>query len=329
MIMTGQDRNRKRAMKTCFITQPVHPDAIRFLESNDIAVRYASAPDMSAVIAEIGAADAVITRDLGFSEAALEAAPCLRIVACHGSGTNRIAVQAASRRGIFVTRTPDANSRSVAELTIGLMLDAARHIRDFDCAVRAGNWAMRYVATGTELHGKILGLAGFGAIARHVAAIARQGLGMKVMAWSPSVPPALFQENDVAGVPDMDELLRRSDVVSLHRPASRSGQPLIDGRALGLMKSGAILINTSRGNAVDTLALADALRSGALGAAALDVLPEEPPFPEEPALAAPRLVLTPHIGAATNEALRRMAMLCAHQVLDGLTGRQPAHIVSE
>ncbi|GBQ88855.1 D-3-phosphoglycerate dehydrogenase [Acetobacter nitrogenifigens DSM 23921 = NBRC 105050] len=314
-------------MPTCFITQPIAEKAVDFLRSQEIEVRFASSMTMDAVIAEVGSSEALITRDLGFSAEALAAAPALRVVACHGSGTNRIAVAAAKARGVTVTRAPGTNSRSVAELTIGLMLAVARRIGEADQAVRANDWAFRYRAGGMELYGKTLGLVGFGAIAREVARIAANGFGMKVLAWSPSVPAEVFAEHGVTPASDMPALLNASDVISLHRPAERPGDasPVITEETTGFLRPGSILLNSSRGAAVDHQALLSAIASGRLAGAGLDVLQQEPPRSDDPLLQCERIVFSPHIGAATEEALLRTAMMCAHQVIDVFSGRIPPH----
>ncbi len=312
-------------MSLCFITQKIHPDAVTCMNEAGIRTRYATVPTMEAVVREIGDADAVITRDLGFSEEALKAAPNLKIISCHGSGTNRIAKVAAAGRGVLVTNAPNTNSRSVAEMAIGLLLAVVRRICEADRAVREGNWEFRYTGNGTELHTRTLGLVGFGAIARHVAQIAGQGLGMRIMAWSPSVPTEVFEAAGVVRAESLDDLLGASDVLSLHRPAQGTGRPTIDAQALSRLKRGAILINTSRGGEVDGPALAKALETGHLGGAGLDVMLSEPPLADDPLLRAPNVVLTPHIGATTEQALRRMAMMCAGQVQDALAGRVPPH----
>lgn len=312
-------------MSVCFIAQKIHSDAVTYLNEAGIKTCYATLPTMETLIREIGDADAVITRDLGFSEEALKAAPNLKIISCHGSGTNRIAKAAAAERGVLVTNAPNTNSRSVAEMTIGLLLAVVRGLCEADRAVREGNWEFRYTGRGMELHTRTLGLVGFGAIARHVAQIAGQGLGMRVMAWSPSVPADVFEAAGVIRADSLDDLLVASDVLSLHRPAQGSGHPTIDVSALSRMKQGAILINTSRGGEVDGPALAKALKTGHLGGAGLDVMSPEPPLADDPLLHAPNVVLTPHIGATTEQALRRMAMLCASQVQDALAGRVPLH----
>ncbi|MFT8674679.1 MAG: hydroxyacid dehydrogenase [Acetobacter sp.] len=314
-------------MTRCFITQPIHADAISFLRANGITPEYASHPDMDAVAAEVGDAQAVITRDLGFSAQALARAPALRVVAYHGSGVNRVAITEAAARGIVVTRTPDMNSRSVAEMAVGMMLAVARRLVPADRAVREGDWAFRYTARGVELHGKTLALVGFGAIARHLADIAGRGLGMRVVAWSPSVPDDVFARHGVLRRTEIRAMLAEADFVSLHRPSNARDPFVMDTDGFAALRPGAVLVNTSRGAAIDRSALMSALESGRLAGAALDVLPQEPPAPTEPLLHAPNLLLAPHLGAATDEALRRMAMMCAEQVLDVLAGREPPHIV--
>ncbi|WP_342629913.1 NAD(P)-dependent oxidoreductase [Nguyenibacter vanlangensis] len=310
-------------MLCCFVTQPIDDHAVAFLREHGVAVRFASRATMECVAAEIGDAQAVITRDLGLDGAAIRSASALRIIASHGAGTNNIAIAEARARGIVVTRTPGANSRSVAELTIGLMLAAARRLCDADRAVRAGHWDFRYDSGGVELHGRTLGLVGFGAVARHVAWIAGHGFGMTVHAWSPSVPDCVFADHDVRRAPDLPSLAGASDILSLHRPSDPGQPPIFDAGLAQVLRPGTILVNTSRGSAIDSRTLLAALADGRVGAAGLDVLPQEPPSAHEPLLASDRVALSPHIGGATAEALRRTAMTCARQVLDVLSGRAP------
>lgn len=311
----------------CFITQPVHEAAIAFLNSHGIATRFASRPDMQTVTKEIGTADAVITRDLGLDRQAILAAPNLKIISCHGAGTNKIDASTAHEQGILVTNTPGANSQSVAELTVGLMLASARSICEANQAVRRGDWNFRYSVQGMELHGKTLGLIGFGAIAQKVATIASKGLGMRCMAWSPSMPATFFSEHDVEQVQDLESLLRNADVVSIHRSGKITDKPIIDASTLACVRSNAILINVGRGFAVNSTDLAQALELGQLHGAALDVFQQEPTSLDAPLLKSTSLIVTPHLGGSTQEALQRLALICAHQVRDVLTGKKPDHIV--
>jgi D-3-phosphoglycerate dehydrogenase / 2-oxoglutarate reductase len=315
-------------MTTCFIVQPIHADGIACLRDAGIAVRFASATDMTLVAAEIGDAVAVITRDAGLDARAMAAAPGLRIVAGHGVGTNRIDLPQAERRGIMVVNTPDTNIRSVAEYTIGLMFAVARRITEADRAVRTGDWGFRYQGRMVELHGMSLGLVGFGQIARLVASMARAALDMKVVVWSPSVPDDIIRMAGARRADTLHDLLAMSDVVSVHRPLRPDTVNTIDDAALRAIRPGAMLINTGRGGLVDIQALDRALRDGRVRGAALDVFANEPPAPDDPVMAMPRVVLSPHIAGATEDAMRATAVLCATQIIDGLNGRTPAHPVA-
>lgn len=314
-------------MRHCFVTQPIHPDGVARLERAGIGVRFASAADMATVGREIGDAVAVITRDLGIDAAAIRAAPRLRLIACHGVGTNRIDLAQAARCGVVVTNTPGTNVQSVAEHAIGLMLALARRVTEADRAVRAGDWGFRYASGFAELRGRRLGLAGFGAIAQAVARIAEAGFGMEVAVWSPRTPAALVEAASVRPSGSLRELLATSDVVSLHRPLRDDAVHMIDDEALAAIRRGALLINTGRGGLVDIAALRRALEDGRVAAAALDVFANEPPAADDPVMRLPRTILTPHLGGATQDALRATALLCADQVIAALSGATPMHIV--
>ncbi|MBB2203041.1 hydroxyacid dehydrogenase [Gluconacetobacter tumulisoli] len=314
-------------MTGCFIVQPIHPDGVARLEAAGIPVRFASSPAMNVVAREIGSACAVITRDAGMDAHAIAAAGALRIIASHGAGVNRIDFDQARARSVIVTNTPGTNARSVAEYTIGLMLALARRIPEADSAVRDGNWDFRYSPEMVQLHGRCLGLVGFGAIAQQVARIARDGFGMHVAAWSPGAPDALLAQYPVTRASSLHALLAASDVVSLHRPLRPDTQGMIDDAALHAIKPGALLINTGRGALVDNDALRRALEDRRVMAAALDVFTTEPPAQDDPVRTMPRTLLTPHIGGTTEEALSATACQCAEQVIDCLAGRTPAHIV--
>jgi D-3-phosphoglycerate dehydrogenase / 2-oxoglutarate reductase len=233
----------------------------------------------------------------------LEAGP-LRVVVKYGSGMDNIDVDAARALGVQVNSTPGTNARSVAELAIALLLTLARNVALHDRGVRAGSWRR---ATGMELAGKQLGIVGYGAIGRQVARIA-QGLDMNVVAHDPFV-----EEADVPLVP-LDELYAASDAVSLHLPLTDETRGLVGDRELAAMKSTAFLINTARGGLVDESALADALRSGRLAGAALDGFEMEP-LGDSPLLQLDNVVLSPHAGASTYDAVLRTAAQAVDQLL--------------
>jgi D-3-phosphoglycerate dehydrogenase len=239
------------------------------------------------------------------SAAVLDAGP-LRVVVKYGGGLDNVDLDAASARGVTVTATPTANARSVAELTIALLLALARHVVVHDRVVRAGSWSRR---VGIELDGKQLGLVGYGAIGRTVGHLAR-GLGMTVVAHDPAVADA-----DVELLA-LDELLESSHAVSLHLPLDERTRGLIGARELALMRRDALLVNTSRGGLVDEVALAEVLRSGRLQGAAFDVFAEEPVPPESPLLALDSFVASPHAGAATGDAARRASLQAVDLLLE-------------
>jgi D-3-phosphoglycerate dehydrogenase len=237
----------------------------------------------------------------------LEAGP-LRVVVKYGSGMDNVDVAAAERRGVRVSSTPGANARSVAELAVALLLALARNVATHDRGVRQGSWKRR---TGVELVGKRLGIVGYGAIGREVAEIARGGVGMEVVAHDP-----LVAEAAVPLLP-LDEVLATSDALSLHLPLTDETRGLIGASELAAMKPTAFLVNTARGGLVDEVALADALQSGQLAGAALDGFEEEP-LGVSPLRALDNVVLSPHAGAATREAVLRTASRAVDQLLRDL-----------
>jgi phosphoglycerate dehydrogenase-like enzyme len=236
----------------------------------------------------------------------LEAGP-LRVVVKFGTGTDNIDLAAAGELGVKVSSTPSANALSVAELTVGLLLALARHIALHDRLARARSWERR---SGIELAGKRIGIVGYGAVGREVARIAGS-LGMDVVAHDP-----FLQEADVELV-DLGTLLGTADAISLHVPLSESTRDLIDAEALERMRPGTLLVNTARGGIVDEQALAEALRSGRLAGAAVDVFAEEPPW-DSPLVGLDNVVLSPHAGAATAEAARRAGLQAVEQLLRDL-----------
>jgi glyoxylate reductase len=257
-------------------------------------------------------------------EALLERAPKLRVVANCAVGVDNIDLGAATAAGIAVTNTPDVLTEATAELAFALMLAAARRIGEGERLVRSGTWqgwALDQLL-GTQLHGKTLGIIGFGRIGQAMARRAL-GFGMTVIYASPhDGPPELGRRVPV------DELFRAADVISLHCPLTAETAHVVDARRLALAKPGAILVNTARGGCVDETALIDALATGKLAGAGLDVYASEPKI--DPRLvASPRLVLAPHIGSATTETRTAMAQLCADAVIAVLSGRRPPNVVNE
>ncbi|MDR7587822.1 MAG: hydroxyacid dehydrogenase [Armatimonadota bacterium] len=305
------------------LTEPIHPDGLALLQqSADVTVL--PAPEPEAVRAALADADAVVVRLVRLRAEEIDAAPRLRVIGRHGVGVDNVDLAAATRRRIPVVYTPGANAVSVAEHTLALLLAVARRLVDLDRAVREGRWQARDEIWGIELAGRTAGVVGVGAVGREVARRCR-ALGMRVLGYDPYVAE---MPEGVERAESLDDLLRQCDVVSLHVPLRPDTRHLIGRRELAILRPGSVLINTSRGAVVDEGALAEALADGRLAGAGLDVFGTEPPPPDHPLLRAPRAVLTPHAASHTGEALRRMAVAVAEQVLDALAGRRPPYVAN-
>lgn len=252
----------------------------------------------------------------------LAALPHLRLIAISGTGTDNVDLEAATREGVAVANTPGANARSVAEHTLALLLAVARRIPISDRETHAGHWRHH---PGLELEGKTLGVVGLGAIGSRVARMAA-ALDMRVLAWS------IHQNAERARacgaeLVELDTLLRRSDVVTLHLRATPQARGIIGARELALMRSGSILINTARAALVDQQALLAALRAGQLMGAGLDVHDPEPLPAGSPFFDLETAVLTPHVGWVTHEASERLIQIPIDIVLAYLAG-EPRSIVN-
>jgi phosphoglycerate dehydrogenase-like enzyme len=257
--------------------------------------------------------------------AAIAEAPRLRLIQKIGVGVNAIDLDAARARGIAVCNLPGTNTQAVAELTLLLMLGALRQVARFDAAVRAGRgWSLDpSVQDGLgELGGRTVGLVGCGAVPRALAPVL-SALGCRIIYTSRTRKP------DAPGEwRSLDALLAESDIVSLHVPLMAETKSLIDAAAIARMRAGAVLVNTARGGLVDQVALTEALRSGRLRAAGLDVLASEPPDPSDDLLRVPNVVLTPHIGWLTTDTFDRSLALAAENCRRLATGDSLLHRVT-
>jgi len=243
----------------------------------------------------------------------IEAGKKLKAIGRAGAGLDNIDVETAEKRGITVLNTPEAPAEAVAELTIGLMISLARSIPLADQAMKRGEWIKKNL-TGWELSGKTLGVVGLGNIGERVARIAKS-MGMKILITKRTPPkPELLRELEGEFVP-LPELLQRSDVITIHVPFTPQTHHMIGAKKLQLMKDGAFLINTSRGAIVDEKALLEALQSGKLGGAALDVYETEPPT-DLTLIRLPNVVCTCHIGAQTEEGQRTASILIAEKIIN-------------
>jgi len=306
----GRGDPRLRAELEASVGEVIYNSTGRPLTSPEVA---ALLPGCDGYIAGLDTIDA----------AALAAADRLKVIARYGAGVDNVDLEAARRKGIVVTNTPGANAASVAELTIGLMLALLRSIPCAHERTRAGEWPR---LEGLSLEGRTVGLLGLGAVGKQVAR-RLQGFDCTVLAHDPQPDEAFAREHGVA-LCSRDELIAASDLLSLHLPLLPATKGLVDAAFLSRMKRGACLINTARGDLVDEEALAAALRAGHLRGAALDTFAQEPPNRDNPLLALPQVIVTPHMGAHSDSAMRAMGWAALRECLAVLRGEEPRHRVA-
>lgn len=275
---------------------------------------YMSAPEMEKLI-EAEQPDAIIVRTGKLTKAMILASKNLKVIAKHGVGFDTIDIQAAAEQQIPVTIAVGANAQSVAEHAFALMFSVARQVSWLDARVREGHWD-KSSANGIELYGKTLGLVGLGAIGQVLMELVAP-LKMKVKVYDPYLKQ-LPQLDHVEMEPDFNQLLKTSDVISLHCPLTSENQGLFSYAQFEQMKPHSILINTARGGLVDPEALMDALHTQKIAGAGLDTFVQEPPAANNPLWSLPNLVATPHVGANTTDSRNRVGLLALQQIVSVL-----------
>lgn len=277
-------------------------------------------------IARIGDADIVLLNKVPITETVLEACPSVKLICCLATGYNVVDIEAAKARGIPVCNVPAYSTQAVAQFTVGLLLELCHRIGHHDRLVHEGAWEQCpnfcfWDTPQMELAGKTMGIIGYGRIGQAVGGIAR-AMGMNVLAYSRTHRPELTVD-----YVDLDALLARSDVVSLHCPLFPQTHKLINTETISKMKDGAILLNTSRGAIIDEQAVADALKSGKLSGAAVDVVREEPILGDNPLLNAPNCIITPHMAWAPIETRKRILDITVESIRGYLCGN-PVNVVN-
>jgi D-3-phosphoglycerate dehydrogenase len=304
-------------MPRVLVSDPIAEAGIaRLREVAEVDVRTGlSAEELKAIIGDY---DALAVRsETKVTAEVLAAARSLKIVGRAGVGVDNIDVKAATERGIVVCNSPEGNTVAAAELSVAMLLGLARRIPQADASLRAGRWE-RQKFLGTEVYGKTLGVIGLGKIGGEVARRAR-AFEMHVLAYDPFATEEKALDYGAALV-SLEELYRRSDFITLHVPLNEQTRGMIGAEQLAKMKDGVRLINCARGGLVNEAALADAIRSGKVAGAAFDVYSKEPVSPDNPLLGLPECVLTPHLGASTEEAQVNVALDIAEQIADVLAG---------
>ncbi len=296
------------------IADPIHASGVAWLEEQGARVvqgEEAIGPRLAELDALIVRSRTKVTREV------LERAVRLKVVGRAGVGVDNIDLEAARARGVMVVNAPQATTEAVAEHTIALLFAVARSIPQADASMKQGKWEKKRFV-GVELAGRTLGLIGIGRIGAAVARRAR-GLGMQVVAYDPYLNPEAIRERGAEPVASLEDLYARADVVSVHVPLTEETRGLVGRDAFARMKEGVILLCTARGGVVDEEALLEALESGKVYGAGLDVFAQEPPG-ATPLVTHPRVVATPHIAAQTREAQARVALDIAQEVWAALTG---------
>lgn len=299
-----------------FLNEHIIPSALEKLQD------YA---DITNELTEIENIDAIIIRTTEVSREMIEKAKNLKVIGKHGIGYDSIDIKASKENGVKVVYTPKANVQSVAELIVGLMISVSRNI----ALAREKNKKNENITiapkdlVGMELSGKTLGLVGAGNIGLTTSNILKQGFNMNVIAYDPFIDDSLCKEYGIHKVDKLEDVMSKADYITISVPLNDGTRYIIDENMLKLCKSHAVIINTSRGGVVDEKALYQALVNDKIFGAASDVFEVEPPTSENPLINLDNFVSTPHIGAATEEALERMGETVVDEVLKVLEGKEP------
>jgi D-3-phosphoglycerate dehydrogenase len=312
------------------LPQPLEKEAVSVLESAKLDVILVPDKKPEIVGPLLRGVQAVILRTgIFFGKELMNQADDLWVVARTGAGVDNVDVPAATERGILVTCVAGANTRTVAEHALALIMALAKQLPRLDREVRQDNFSIRYKNLPRDLTGKTLGLVGLGKIGSELARMCYQSFEMRILAYDPYLPPEI--QNQFKGwveFCDLERLFKSSDVISLHIPLSPVTEKMIGARELGWMKPSAYLINASRGGVIDEAALIQCLREKRIAGAGLDVFAQEPPEKENPLKELDNVILTPHIGGLTLECGIKVSVLAAQAAVDVIQGRKPNGIVN-
>ncbi|NLN08068.1 phosphoglycerate dehydrogenase [Methanoculleus sp. DTU007] len=306
------------------VSDPLAEEGIDILkEFCDVDVKTGLTEDQ--LVAIIGDYDALLVRSgTEVTARVIDAGTKLKFIGRAGAGVDNIDTEAATRRGIIVANAPEGNTLAATEHTMAMMLSLARNIPQATASLKKGEWK-RSKFMGVELNDKVLGIIGFGRIGREVAKRA-QAMEMKCIAYDPFITKERAASLGVEMVP-IEELFRRADVITVHTPLIKETRHLINAKSIATMKDGVLLINCARGGIIDEAALVDAIKSGKVAGAALDVFENEPPT-DSPLLELDKVIVTPHLGASTVEAQKNVAISVANQCISVLSGGAAKYVVN-
>lgn len=298
-----------------------------FRNLGELTVYDRTPDDFDTIVKRIGNNQAVIVNKVKITKEILDACPNIEYIGVLATGFNVVDTVAAAERGIPVCNVPTYGTAAVAQFTFALILESCHHVGHHSDAVKQGRWTNSkdfcfWDYPLTELKGKTLGLVGYGRIGRTVGTIAN-AFGMNVIVYD----KIMSLDSEIAEYADLAELYSRADIVSLHCPLTKDNEKMLDKNAFDMMKDGVIVINTSRGGLIDENALKDALDSGKVSFAAVDVVSEEPIKPDNPLLRADNCIITPHIAWASKESRKRLMDTAVMNLLSYLDG-EPINVVN-
>jgi D-3-phosphoglycerate dehydrogenase / 2-oxoglutarate reductase len=326
--------NNKRVFYVKYLPHEIYVDILRARPDvrldrleNESADRV-SAPILAAAHAyQIGAARDELARHFHVDQDMLRRAPNLLIVSSNGAGYDPVDVEACTAAGVLVVNQSGGNAHSVAEHALGMLLTLSKRILEADRAMRREANVSRNALMGTEAQGKTIGIVGLGNVGRRIAALCNGLLGMKVLAYDPYLTAAEMAARGADKV-ELDDMLRRSDYVSISCPLTKESRGMIGAREFALMQPHAYFITTARGFIHDEPALVEALRNKRIAGAGLDVWSKEPPPPDHPLLQFDNVLASPHTAGVTKEARANMGKIAAEQILDALDGKRPPRIIN-
>jgi D-3-phosphoglycerate dehydrogenase / 2-oxoglutarate reductase len=326
--------NNKRVFYVKYLAHTIYADILKAradvrldrLENESPEANFV--PILSAAHAyQIGAARDELAPHFHVHDAFLKRAPNLLIVSSNGAGFDPVDVEACTRAGVLVVNQSGGNAHSVAEHALGMLLTLSKRIIEADRTLRRERDVNRNALIGTEAQGRTIGIVGIGNVGRRIAELCRGLLGMNVLAYDPYLSKSEIAERGAQKV-ELDELLRRSDYVSINCPLTKESRGMIGAKQFSLMQPHAYFITTARGFIHDEDALLDALRAKKIAGAGLDVWSKEPPPPEHPLLQFDNVLASPHTAGVTREARENMGRIAAEQILGALDGKRPPRIIN-
>jgi D-3-phosphoglycerate dehydrogenase len=313
-------------MKNVLLSHSLYKDGMAVL-AKEVKTVVADSSDLHSCLDILKQVDGVVLRVGRIGRDIIAVCPRLKVISRPGVGVDNVDVQAATEYGIPVVIAPGANLRSVAEHTLALLYSITKNVVESTQETVRGNFSIRNKYAAVELKGKTLGIVGFGNIGKETARVGRNN-EMNIIAYDAFVPKEKFEQYGYAYVESLDELLERSDFISLHVPATADTKKMLGTDQFKKMKAGAFLVNCARGDVVDEDALYEALKNGHLAGAAVDVMGDEPMLPGNKLFALPNFIATPHMAALTQEGAARTSVMAAEGTLAVLRGERWPHVVN-